>query len=48
MAPARDIDPAYAQALCAAAAAGVELLALRLRHLPEGIVTGETVAVELE
>jgi sugar fermentation stimulation protein A len=48
MAPAGDIDPAYAEALRAAAAAGVELLAVRLRHLPDGIVTGETVAVELE
>lgn len=47
MTPAWDIDPAYGEALRAAAAAGVELLAVRLRHLPGAIVTGELVDVEL-
>jgi DNA-binding sugar fermentation-stimulating protein len=47
MAPAWDIDPAYGEALCEASAAGVELLAVRLRHLPSAIVTGELLPVEL-
>jgi len=48
MAPAWDIDPAYGEALCAAAAAGVELLAVRLCHLPGAVVTGELVEIDLE
>lgn len=47
MAPARHIDSAYAERLAAAAAAGVEVLAVRLRHLPGAIETGELLPVEL-
>ena len=46
-APAWDIDPAYADALLAAAGAGVELLAVRMVHTTDAIVTGEAVALDL-
>jgi sugar fermentation stimulation protein A len=46
-APAWDIDPRYAEALLSAAAAGVELLAVRMRHLHDGIVTGAPVELDL-
>jgi sugar fermentation stimulation protein A len=46
-APAWDIDPRYGQALLAAARAGVELLAVRMRHGPHGIDVGEAVALDL-
>ncbi len=47
-APARDIDPAYAERLTEVAAAGVEVLAVRLRHLEQSIETGELLRVELQ
>lgn len=47
-APAWDIDPAYGEALFAAADAGVELLAVRMRHLDDGIVAADLVPVDLE
>jgi sugar fermentation stimulation protein A len=46
-APAWEIDPRYAEALLAAAAVGVELLAVRMVHTPAGIHCGEPVAVDL-
>lgn len=46
-APAWSIDPAYAEALVAAAAAGVEVLAVRIRHTPTGLETAEQLPVEL-
>lgn len=46
-APADDIDPAYGKALRHAAAAGVELIALRLRHGARTVSTGQRVAIEL-
>jgi sugar fermentation stimulation protein A len=46
-APAWEIDPAYAEALRAAAAAGVEIIALRMVHEPGAIVTGAPVPVDL-
>ncbi|NBC15529.1 MAG: DNA/RNA nuclease SfsA [Gammaproteobacteria bacterium] len=46
-APAWDIDPAYGEALLAAAAAGVELLAVRMVHGCDGITVGDAVALDL-
>jgi sugar fermentation stimulation protein A len=46
-APAWDIDPHYAVALLEAAAAGVELLAVRMVHDAHGIIAGAGVAVDL-
>ena len=46
-APAWDVDPRYAEALLDAAAAGVELLAVRMVHDAEGITAGDAVAVDL-
>ncbi len=46
-APAWDIDPRYAEALLEAAAAGVELLAVRMVHEVDAIVVGDCLAVDL-
>jgi len=46
-APAREIDPAYAEGLSRAVAAGVDLLAVRIRHTPDGMVCGEPVEVRI-
>ncbi|WP_367114707.1 DNA/RNA nuclease SfsA [Thiohalocapsa sp.] len=46
-APAWDIDPRYGEALLRAAAAGVELLAVRMLHQVDGIVTGAAAAMDL-
>jgi len=46
-APAEQIDPAYAARLRAVTAAGVEALAVRIRHDSEGLEVGEEVPVEL-
>lgn len=46
-APAWSIDPAYADCLCAAAAAGVELLAVRIRHTEAGLEAAEELPVKL-
>lgn len=46
-APAWDIDPKYGEALLSAAAAGVELLAVRLRHERTGMTVGEAVGLDL-
>lgn len=45
--PAESIDPAYATALRDASAAGVEILALRLRVRPGGIRVGDPIPVDL-
>ncbi len=45
--PARDIDPAYTQRLQDVAAAGVEVLAVRVLHLGQGIKPGELGPVDL-
>jgi len=47
-APAWSVDPRYAERLRQVAAAGVETLAIRLRHTPEGIEVGEDLPVELD
>jgi len=46
-APAWSIDPAYAKRLLEVVAAGVEILAVRIRHTPDGMETGDTLAVDL-
>ena len=46
-APARDIDPAYAAALRAAAAAGVEILAYRAKVRPGSLELERRIPVEL-
>jgi sugar fermentation stimulation protein A len=46
-APARDIDPGYAQRLAEVAAAGVEVLAVRVRHRDQTVETGGLVPVDL-
>jgi sugar fermentation stimulation protein A len=46
-APAWDIDPAYAEALLTARAAGVELLAVRMVHTPDGICSGPVLPLDL-
>jgi sugar fermentation stimulation protein A len=45
--PARDIDPVYAERLSAVRDAGVEVLAIRMRHGPDHIVSGESIPVVL-
>ena len=45
--PAADIDPAYAQRLGEVVAAGVEALAVRIRHDDQGLEVGESVPVRL-
>lgn len=45
--PADDIDPAYGRALRSAAAAGVELLALRVRVSPRGLAPAGLLPVRL-
>ena len=45
--PAAHIDPAYAARLLEAAQEGVEILAVRVRHLPQAMVLGEGVEVRL-
>jgi sugar fermentation stimulation protein A len=47
-APARSIDPLYAKRLRQVVECGVEPLAVRLRHTPEGIEVGETLPVLLD
>lgn len=47
-APARDVDPRYADQLAQVAAAGVEPLAIRLRHTAKGLEVGEALPVELD
>jgi sugar fermentation stimulation protein A len=47
-APARAIDPVYAQRLSEVTAAGVEALAVRLRHGPQDLRVGEEVALRLD
>lgn len=44
-APAHAVDPRYAERLRQVAGAGVEPLAVRLRHTPTGIEVGETLAL---
>ena len=46
-APACDVDPAYCAALARAVAAGVEVYALRIRHLPRALEGGDLVPVDL-
>lgn len=46
-APAWDIDPAYATALCEAVNAGVEVLAMTLQVRPQGIRVGCPLPVQL-
>ncbi len=46
-APAAEVDPRYAERLRQVASAGVELLAIRLRHTATGIETGESLPVTL-
>ena len=48
LAPARSVDPRYADQLRQVAAVGVEPLAIRLRHTPEGIEVGEALPVDLD
>lgn len=47
-APARAIDPVYAQRLAEVAAAGVEIIALRLHHGVQNLDVGELVDVRLD
>ncbi len=47
-APARAVDPRYADQLRQVVAAGVEPLAIRLRHTAEGIEVCEALPVELD
>ncbi len=46
-APAWAIDPAYSHRLVEVAAAGVEILAIRLRHTLQGIEVGNPIKVDL-
>lgn len=46
--PATGIDPAYARRLREVGAAGVEILAVRIRHFEEGMEVSGPVPVELE
>ncbi len=48
LAPARAIDPEYAAAMAAAAAAGVELLAWRARVTPRGVTLQRPIPVVLD
>jgi sugar fermentation stimulation protein A len=45
--PAWTIDPGYAERLVEVAAAGVEILAIRIRHTADGMEVGDAVTVEL-
>lgn len=47
-APARSVDPRYADQLRQVVAAGVEPLAIRLRHTAAGIEVGEALPVDLD
>ena len=47
-APARAIDPAYSTRLLEVAAAGVEVLAVRIQHTADGMNVGDMLALELE
>jgi len=46
-APAWSIDPAYAECLAAVAKAGVEILAVRIRHTETGLEVAEGLPVDL-
>ena len=46
--PAPEIDPAYARRLSEVVAGGVEALALRIRHTPQGMLGDGMVPVELD
>jgi len=46
-APAGSIDPAYAERLAAVAEAGVEVLAVRIRHMQTRLEVGEELPVDL-
>ncbi len=46
-APAETIDPGYAERLREVTAAGVEALAIRIRHTDQGMAVGEAVKIEL-
>ena len=45
--PAREVDPAYAQRLVEVGEQGVEILAIRIEHYPEGMQTGECLPILL-
>ena len=45
---ARDIDPAYHQALVESSRNGVELIAFRIRHTSTGVEPGERVSISLD
>jgi sugar fermentation stimulation protein A len=47
-APARQVDPAYADTLAEVVAAGVEVLAVRIRHTPMGVRMGGLLPVRLD
>lgn len=47
-APAWSIDPAYGARLLEVVAAGVEVLAVRIRHTAEGMETGDALVLSLE
>lgn len=47
MAPAWAVDPAYGMRLREVIAAGVEALAVRVRHTPEGMEAGECLPLDL-
>lgn len=46
--PARSIDPLYADALASVMDAGVEAMAVRIRHTPKGIRMGGLLQIELQ
>jgi sugar fermentation stimulation protein A len=46
--PARSIDPLYADALASGMDAGVEAMAVRIRHTPKGIRMGGLLQIELQ
>lgn len=46
--PAAGIDPVYAERLSAVVEAGVEAIALRIRHTPQGMIGDGIVPLELE
>jgi sugar fermentation stimulation protein A len=45
--PAWEIDPAYGEALLTAADAGVELLAVRMRHQDDAVIASDLVPIDL-
>ena len=47
-APAREIDPDYADALEAVTGAGVEAIAVRIRHTPKGVRMGGLLDIRLD